>query len=73
VQMYLLRKVIEDKVRNDMGLTDDDVFFASLSSRTVVYKGQLTPAQVCAALLPSLDCFLPHVSDQVKRLSWQLA
>ena len=46
VQFYLLRKLIEHKVTDKLGLTDDDVFFASLSSRTLVYKGQLTPEQV---------------------------
>lgn len=44
--MFVLRKIIENRVRHEMSLTDDDVFFASLSSRTIVYKGQLTPAQV---------------------------
>ena len=51
--MFLLRKVIEDRVRTELGLTDDDVFFASLSSRTLVYKGQLMPSQVRAP--PRLD------------------
>lgn len=46
VQMFMLRKEIEHRVSNELGLTDDDVFFASLSSRTLVYKGQLTPDQV---------------------------
>jgi len=44
-QMFLLRKLIEHAWRIN-GLTDDDVYVCSLSSRTVVYKGQLTPAQV---------------------------
>lgn len=46
VQMFMLRKLIENRVRLELGLGDDDVFFASLSSRTIVYKGQLTPEQV---------------------------
>ena len=44
--MFMLRKLIENRVRLELDLGDDDVFFASLSSRTVVYKGQLTPEQV---------------------------
>ncbi|KFM26658.1 Glutamate synthase [NADH], amyloplastic [Auxenochlorella protothecoides] len=44
-QMYLLRKLIESKLRLQH-LGDDDVYICSLSSRTIVYKGQLTPAQV---------------------------
>lgn len=55
--MYMLRKAIEHKVSHELGLTDDDVFFASLSSRTLVYKGQLTPAQV-RFLPPSDTLFL---------------
>lgn len=42
--MYVLRKLIEHKLRTS-GLTDDDAYICSLSSRTIVYKGQLTPAQ----------------------------
>jgi glutamate synthase (NADH) len=52
--MFILRKVIENKVREELGLTDDDVFFASLSSRTLVYKGQLMPSQ--ARTNSSLPC-----------------
>lgn len=44
-QMYVLRKLIESKLRSE-GLTDDDCYFCSLSSKTIVYKGQLTPEQV---------------------------
>ncbi|KAL4421584.1 hypothetical protein ABPG75_010875, partial [Micractinium tetrahymenae] len=44
-QMYVLRKLVEHKLRTS-GLTDDDAYICSLSSRTIVYKGQLTPAQV---------------------------
>lgn len=47
-QLYLLRKQIECKVQEQMGLSNDELFFASLSGRTIVYKGQLTPEQVCA-------------------------
>ena len=44
-QMYVLRKLIEQRWRI-AGLTDDDSYICSLSSRTIVYKGQLTPDQV---------------------------
>ncbi|KXZ50144.1 hypothetical protein GPECTOR_17g780 [Gonium pectorale] len=44
-QMFILRKLIEHKLRaND--IRDDDAYFCSLSSKTIVYKGQLTPEQV---------------------------
>lgn len=44
-QMFILRKLIEQAWRVH-GMTDDDAYICSLSSRTIVYKGQLTPAQV---------------------------
>ena len=31
MQMFMLRKLIENRVRLELGLSDDDVFFASLS------------------------------------------
>ena len=45
LQTYVLRKLIEHKLRTS-GIGDDDCYICSLSSRTIVYKGQLTPAQV---------------------------
>ena len=42
--MYVLRKLIEHRLRTS-GLTEDDCYVCSLSSRTIVYKGQLTPEQ----------------------------
>jgi glutamate synthase (NADPH/NADH) len=44
-QLYILRKLIEHNLRGS-GISDDDAYFCSLSSRTLVYKGQLTPEQV---------------------------
>jgi hypothetical protein len=41
----VLRKFIEAELR-EIGLSHDDVYFCSLSSATIVYKGQLTPEQV---------------------------
>jgi glutamate synthase (NADH) len=43
--MYLLRKLIEARLRK-VGVADDECYFCSLSTRTLVYKGQLTPQQV---------------------------
>ena len=40
----MLRKLIEHRLRM-RNLMDDDCYICSLSSRTLVYKGQLTPEQ----------------------------
>jgi hypothetical protein len=45
LQLFILRKFIEYELLQ-MGMNHDDVYFCSLSSATVVYKGQLTPEQV---------------------------
>jgi hypothetical protein len=47
-QLYVLRKMIEAEW-SAAGLGYDDAYFCSLSSKTVIYKGQLTPAQVGVA------------------------
>lgn len=47
LQLFILRKFIEYELAQ-IGLGSDDVYFCSLSSATVVYKGQLTPEQVRA-------------------------
>ncbi|KAK9817844.1 hypothetical protein WJX72_002960 [[Myrmecia] bisecta] len=44
-QNYLVRKLTE-KALAEVGMGEDDCYFCSLSSRTIVYKGQLTPEQV---------------------------
>jgi len=44
-QLYVLRKVIERELKA-AGIDDDECYFCSLSSKTIVYKGQLTPQQV---------------------------
>ena len=46
----MLRKLIEHAFAS-AGITDNDAYICSLSSRTIVYKGQLTPEQV---MLPRL-------------------
>jgi hypothetical protein len=45
LQLFILRKFIEYEL-SEIGLGSDEVYFCSLSSATVVYKGQLTPEQV---------------------------
>jgi len=46
LKLYILRKFIEKKIRNSDIKEKDDFYILSLSSRTIVYKGMLTPAQV---------------------------
>ncbi|KAG2389757.1 hypothetical protein HKW66_Vig0178300 [Vigna angularis] len=48
-QMYILRKLSMAAITSALNLQNDgitDFYICSLSSRTVVYKGQLTPAQL---------------------------
>ncbi|KAK7293763.1 hypothetical protein RJT34_16636 [Clitoria ternatea] len=48
-QMYILRKLSMVAISSALNLQNDgitDFYICSLSSRTVVYKGQLTPAQL---------------------------
>ncbi|KAI4307123.1 hypothetical protein L6164_030342 [Bauhinia variegata] len=48
-QMYILRKIAMAAIKSALNLQDNgitDFYICSLSSRTVVYKGQLTPAQL---------------------------
>jgi Glutamine amidotransferases class-II len=46
--MFLLRKLIEYELR-EVGIKDDTAYICSLSSKTIVYKGQLTPGQARAS------------------------
>ncbi|TDP92780.1 glutamate synthase (NADH) large subunit [Halanaerobium saccharolyticum] len=52
-KLYLIRKKIENKIRNSE--YQGELYFASLSSRTLVYKGMLTPEQ--------LEGFFPDLSQ----------
>lgn len=52
-KLYLIRKKIENKIRNSEH--QGELYFASLSSRTLVYKGMLTPEQ--------LEGFFPDLSE----------
>nr|KYP72156.1 Glutamate synthase [NADH], amyloplastic [Cajanus cajan] len=48
-QMYILRKLSMVAITSALNLQNDgitDFYICSLSSRTVIYKGQLTPAQL---------------------------
>jgi len=52
-KLYLIRKKIENKIRSSK--YQGELYFASLSSRTLVYKGMLTPEQ--------MECFFPDLSE----------
>lgn len=52
-KLYVIRKKIENKIRESE--YKGDLYIASLSSRTLVYKGMLTPEQ--------LEGFFPDLSD----------
>lgn len=45
-QLYLLRRLCERHVYEDLGFTGDDFYVVSLSSRTVIYKGMLKADQL---------------------------
>ena len=44
-QMFVVRRLIETALKEE-GIDDNQCYICSLSSKTIVYKGQLTPAQV---------------------------
>lgn len=44
-ELYKLKKAIENTFRS-AGIAEEHAYLVSLSNRTVVYKGQLTPEQV---------------------------
>ena len=46
--MFVVRRLIEVALKEE-GIDDNECYICSLSSKTIVYKGQLTPAQVRAA------------------------
>ena len=45
LQFYILRKLIENEL-GEQEVGEDECYICSLSSRILVYKGQLTPGQV---------------------------
>ncbi len=50
-QFYVLRKLIESELMRK-GYNHRHAYIASLSSQTIVYKGQLMPSQVWGLRLP---------------------
>lgn len=46
LRLFILRKLIEKNIRNSEIKGREDFYVLSLSSKTIVYKGMLTPAQV---------------------------
>ncbi len=55
-QLYIIRKRASSKLRTDSSLPEAKMFYiCSLSTKVIVYKGQLTPAQV----MP----YFPDLSD----------
>jgi glutamate synthase (NADPH/NADH) large chain len=56
-ELYLVRKLTEQAVKASQGLTESDMFYiCSLSCRTIVYKGMLTPSQ--------LSTFYPDLKEE---------
>jgi glutamate synthase (ferredoxin) len=55
-KLYVIRNIVDHKVRS-MGLKQGDLFYtASLSARTIIYKGMLTTEQ--------LDEYFPDLHDE---------
>lgn len=54
-KLYLVLKRSEREIRNAESGRDPYFYFASLSSRTIVYKGMLTPEQVTRFYLDLMD------------------
>ena len=55
-RLYFFRKIAEKKIYSSTLENKNDFFIASLSSRTIVYKGQLTTAQ--------LSSYFPDLNDE---------
>lgn len=45
-QLYVLRKAISKTIHTKYNISDEGFYIASLSSKTIVYKGQLTTFQL---------------------------
>ena len=70
-ELYLIRKLTEKAVKASQALVDSDMFyFCSLSCRTLVYKGMLTPSQL-SAFYPDLkeEGFKTHLAMVHSRFS----
>jgi glutamate synthase (NADPH/NADH) large chain len=46
-KLYLVRKVVEKEIRNSKLKNRDQFYILSLSAKVIVYKGMLTPDQLC--------------------------
>jgi glutamate synthase (ferredoxin) len=55
-KLYVIRKRIENEVRQSAAADGDSFYICSLSCRTIVYKGMLTPEQ--------LEEYFPDLSDE---------
>ncbi len=55
-KLYVIRRQIENEIKNIAMNEDEYFYFASLSCRTIVYKGMLTPNQV--------DVFYKELADK---------
>eukprot|EP00210_Caulerpa_lentillifera_P004796 g4578.t1 len=69
VELFILRRLIEAEFA-EAGYTENDCYVCSLSSKTIVYKGQLTPAQL-GSYYPDLsnDWFRAYVALVHQRFS----
>ncbi len=45
-KLYVIRKTTEHRIKNDAELRDKGFYVCSMSSRTIIYKGQLTSKQL---------------------------
>ncbi len=54
-RLYLIRKIAEKKLRYAVGADNSDFYAASLSCRTIVYKGMLQARQVAELYLDLSD------------------
>jgi hypothetical protein len=67
--LYLIRKRASHKLRNGSSLTQAKMFYVcSLSTRVLIYKGMLTPAQV-RLYYPDLQC-VDHTSHLAMMEPW---
>ena len=55
-RLYVARKVAENRVLGEGGALEDNFYVCSLSCRTMIYKGMLTP--------PQLPGFFPDLADE---------
>ncbi len=69
--LYLIRKLATRKLRTEMNLKQAEMFYVcSLSTKVIIYKGMLTPAQV-RLFYPDLKCedYTSHLAMVHSRFS----